>query len=61
MTDFFFLLTNLSSLVCIIAAAYLAMNDIMGWGWFLFVALLMTHYLNIKDTPTEDTGDEDES
>ena len=39
------LLSNLSALACVIAAAALAVNQIEGWGWFLFVGLLMTSYL----------------
>lgn len=27
-------------LVCIVAAAWLALNDKDGWGWFLLVAIL---------------------
>lgn len=35
------LLSNLTALACVIAAAVLAVKSIAGWGWFLFVGLLM--------------------
>jgi len=38
------LLSNLPALACVIGAAVLAINQVAGWGWFLFVGLLMTNY-----------------
>jgi hypothetical protein len=38
------LLRNLPAIACVIAAAALAVNQIEGWSWFLFVGLLMTSY-----------------
>ena len=32
---------NLGSVACVIAAAVLAYRGTPGWGWFLFVALLL--------------------
>lgn len=32
---------NLPSLACVLAAGYLATHDQLGWGWFLFLAVLL--------------------
>lgn len=34
-----FLLRNIVSLACVIAASLLAKADVEGWGWFLFASL----------------------
>jgi hypothetical protein len=39
-----FLLSNIGAVGCVIAAAVLAAKGIPGWGWFLFVGLMMTSY-----------------
>lgn len=31
---------NVFSIICAIVAAYMALNKIEGWGWFLFVAVI---------------------
>lgn len=31
---------NLTSVACVVGAAYLANKGTEGWGWFLFVAVL---------------------
>lgn len=35
-----YLIANLCALICVIVAGYMAINNISGWGWFLFVAVL---------------------
>ena len=35
------LLINLPSIACVICALILALKNKDGWGWFLFVALLL--------------------
>ena len=35
------LLVNASSISAILAASYLALLGITGWGWFLLVAVLL--------------------
>lgn len=35
-------LANLPAVLCASAAAYMAINSINGWGWFLFVAFLVS-------------------
>jgi hypothetical protein len=35
---------NLGAVACVVCAATLALNGIGGWGWFLFVGLMMTSY-----------------
>jgi hypothetical protein len=39
-----FLLSNIGAVGCVIAAAVLAAKGIPGWGWFLFIGLMMTSY-----------------
>lgn len=36
-----FLVSMIPSVLCVIAAVYLAAKDKEGWGWFLFVALII--------------------
>lgn len=38
---------TLSILMCIGGAAFLAYNKVSGWGWFLFIALLLSTGLKI--------------
>lgn len=38
---FFLLAALLPTTVCVAAAAYLLIKGAEGWGWFLFVALLL--------------------
>ena len=37
---FLLLVSNLTSVACVVSAGYLASKGIEGWGWFLFVAVL---------------------
>ncbi len=32
---------NIVALACVVSAAFLALHGIPGWGWFLFVGVLM--------------------
>lgn len=45
----FTLITKLPTLCAIIAAAWLAFNGKEGWGWFLFVAVLVTSSVRLDD------------
>ena len=38
-----YILINLVSIVCIIAATYTAYLGVDGWGWFLFVGAMCAH------------------
>jgi hypothetical protein len=38
------LVSNLTSLACVVGAILLAINGISGWGWFLAIALFTTSY-----------------
>jgi hypothetical protein len=40
---------NLFSIICALAAVYMAVNHIVGWGWFLFVAVITISSFNFKD------------
>jgi hypothetical protein len=42
MNAFMFLAGELASITCVILAAYLASRGISGWGWFLFMAVMLT-------------------
>ena len=44
------LLANLSSIACVIGATILAFHGIAGWGWFLFVAVLLQSYYSSSKT-----------
>lgn len=35
---------NIASILCASAAIFLAYHDKFGWGWFLFVAILLHCY-----------------
>lgn len=37
-----YVLANTASITCILVAGYMAIKEKSGWGWFLFVALLLT-------------------
>jgi len=43
------LISNLSSVACVIAAAVLAIGETEGWGFFLIVALLTSTTLSTTD------------
>jgi hypothetical protein len=43
------LICNLASIACVISAAVLAFHGISGWGWFLFLALLLCSSLTTND------------
>lgn len=45
---------NLVALCCVGVAAYLAVNDKEGWGWFLFVAVIAAGSVTFKTTSKED-------
>jgi hypothetical protein len=49
--------SNLGALSCVISAAFLATHNIPGWGWFLFIGLLMTSYVGSTKTTTEEDTD----
>jgi hypothetical protein len=38
------LISNLGAVACVVCAAILALHGIGGWGWFLFVGIMMTRY-----------------
>jgi hypothetical protein len=38
------LISNLPSIACVVAAAFLASKGTGGWGWFLLIALLSSVY-----------------
>ena len=42
---FMLLIVNVPSLVFGSIAAYMALKGVDGWGWFLFVAILIGHTL----------------
>ena len=48
---------NLVALSCVGVSGYLAVHNINGWGWFLFVAFCTT--VAYKNTDKEDKSDED--
>jgi len=39
---------NLFSIICALAALYLAVSDYSGWGWFLLVALMCSQSAGCK-------------
>ena len=43
-TELLLLLSNVTSIACVIAAANLASKGTEGWGWFLLIALLSGVY-----------------
>lgn len=42
-----FLVLNIPSIICVLSGAYLATKDKEGWGWFLFVGLLLSRFPDI--------------
>ena len=44
------LLVNLPSIACVIGATILAFHGIAGWGWFLFIAVLLQSYYSSSKT-----------
>lgn len=45
-----YLIFNASSIICVTSGAYLCYKEKDGWGWFLFVALLLSRFPDL--TPT---------
>lgn len=43
------LIANIPTVICALASCYMAVNSIEGWGWFLFVAVLLGVYPKSKD------------
>lgn len=41
---------NISCIVCVCAAFYLAANRLDGWGWFLMIAIFLSCTVKTKDT-----------
>jgi hypothetical protein len=52
-----YILVNLVSIICIIAAAYIASLGVDGWGWFLFVGAICAH----SWTTSKNVGKEDDT
>ena len=48
-----YILPNIITIILIAIAAYLAINGIKGWGWFLFVALLCGSSVTTKYVTTK--------
>jgi hypothetical protein len=46
---FLILFTNLFSIICAILGAYMAVNHITGWGWFLLAGILSHCTPQFKD------------
>lgn len=46
------LIYKLPAILCVISALIMAKNNIEGWGWFLFIALMMQDYniQSLQDT-----------
>lgn len=58
MKEVFLLLTaNISSLAAIIGATILAYNRLSGWGWFLFIAVLV-HSIPKSSKQTKENEEE---
>lgn len=36
-------IVNIPALICYVAAFGLAYSSLSGWGWFLFIGLLISH------------------
>jgi hypothetical protein len=36
-----FIVNNFSACACILCAAYMAVHNVSGWGWFLLIAVLI--------------------
>lgn len=45
----FMIMVKLPTIFAICAAAWLTYNNKEGWGWFLFVAVLVTSSVKIDD------------
>lgn len=41
MSPVIFILALIPSTICLSLAGYLAVNNVGGWGWFLFVGLML--------------------
>jgi hypothetical protein len=48
-TIIYFLVANIASIGCVAAACICAVNRVSGWGWFLFVALLLSESFKNKE------------
>ena len=52
------LLVNIPTIICVATSGILAYNNIEGWGWFLFAALVLGHTVGDKDKKGEDDKEE---
>lgn len=50
------LLANIPAIICLVIAAYLAVNSIYGWGWFLFMALLISKSATMNENNSDEDG-----
>lgn len=50
--------SNIPFFACLIAAAYVAAYQATGWGWFLFVAVLLHHSYPSSGKTKPDEADE---
>jgi hypothetical protein len=44
-----FIIVNLPPILCVYFAGELAIHDLKGWGWFLFVAFISFAYVRQKE------------
>jgi hypothetical protein len=44
-----FIVANITSMLCVVAAAKLALDGVEGWGWFLLVALMACQSLESSE------------
>jgi hypothetical protein len=42
------IIANIPALLCVLVAAYLALENVNGWGWFLVPACLLVHFISQK-------------
>jgi hypothetical protein len=48
------LLVNMSSVAAIVCAAVTALHGVVGWGWFLLIAVMLTRGWSSKDGEVSD-------
>lgn len=48
------LMVGLVSVICMISSIFLAISSISGWGWFLFVGLLVLQYVEKENVVYSD-------
>ena len=48
------LIVNIPTMLCVVASAYIATNGIRGWGWLLFVAVLLAHTVSYDKSKSDD-------